>query len=52
MVAGTPDTLDDFEKLMVPYGIAGLQRSGRIALPKLVGRTSAGGRAELAVGIA
>ena len=43
MVAGTPDALDDFERLMAPYGIAGLQRTGRIALPKLDGRSSAGG---------
>ncbi|MGH9299579.1 MAG: acetolactate synthase small subunit [Acidimicrobiales bacterium] len=35
MLAGSPDSLDDFEELMRPYGIAGLQRSGRIALPKL-----------------
>jgi acetolactate synthase I/III small subunit len=35
MVAGTPEVLDDFESLMKPYGISGLQRSGRIALPKL-----------------
>jgi len=27
--------LDDFESLMRPYGIAGIQRTGRIALPKL-----------------
>ena len=35
MVAGTPEVIDDFESLMRPYGIAGLQRTGRIALPKL-----------------
>ena len=35
MLAGTPGALDDFEELMVPYGIVGLQRTGRIALPKL-----------------
>jgi len=52
MVAGTPDTLDDFEKLMAPYGIAGLQRTGRIALPKLDGRSSASGMADRADEIA
>jgi acetolactate synthase-1/3 small subunit len=34
MVAGEPDRLDDFEDLMRPYGIAELQRTGRVALPK------------------
>jgi len=46
MVAGTPEAVDDFESLMRPYGIAGLQRTGRIALPKLDGGSSA---AEVAV---
>jgi acetolactate synthase-1/3 small subunit len=32
---GRPDKLDDFEELLRPYGIEELQRSGRIALPKL-----------------
>jgi len=35
MVAGTPDRLDDFEDLLRPYGISELQRTGRVALPKL-----------------
>jgi acetolactate synthase-1/3 small subunit len=35
MVAGDPDRLDDFEDLMRPYGIIELQRTGRVALPKL-----------------
>ena len=35
MVAGDPDRLDDFEELVRPYGIAELQRTGRVALPKL-----------------
>ncbi|HET9078109.1 MAG TPA: acetolactate synthase small subunit [Acidimicrobiales bacterium] len=35
MVAGDPDRLDDFEELMRPYGITELQRTGRVALPKL-----------------
>ena len=32
---GTPDKLDDFEELLRGYGIVELQRTGRIALPKL-----------------
>lgn len=32
---GHPDKLDDFEELLAPYGIVELQRTGRIALPKL-----------------
>lgn len=32
---GAPDKLDDFEELMRGYGIVELQRTGRIALPKL-----------------
>lgn len=40
MLVGTPATLDDFEKLGEPIGITGLQRTGRVALPKL--STSAG----------
>ena len=35
MLAGTPTKLDDFEDLMRPFGIAELQRTGRVALPKL-----------------
>ena len=35
MLAGEPDRLDDFEDLMRPYGISELQRTGRVALPKL-----------------
>ena len=35
MLAGTPSKLDDFEELMRPYGIVELQRTGRVALPKL-----------------
>jgi acetolactate synthase-1/3 small subunit len=35
MLAGAPQKLDDFEELMRPYGIGELQRSGRVALPKL-----------------
>lgn len=32
---GSPDKIDDFEELLRPFGLAELQRTGRIALPKL-----------------
>jgi acetolactate synthase-1/3 small subunit len=32
---GTPAKLDDFEELLRPFGIAAIQRTGRVALPKL-----------------
>lgn len=32
---GRPDKLDDFEALLDSYGIVELQRTGRVALPKL-----------------
>ena len=32
---GPPDKLDDFEDLLRPFGMVELQRTGRIALPKL-----------------
>jgi acetolactate synthase-1/3 small subunit len=32
---GHPDKLDDFGELLRPYGIVELQRSGRVALPKI-----------------
>ena len=35
MIAGPPDTLDALEELLRPFGITELQRTGRIALPKL-----------------
>jgi acetolactate synthase-1/3 small subunit len=35
MAAGTPEKLDAFTDLVQPYGIVELQRTGRIALPKL-----------------
>lgn len=33
---GSPNKLDDFEELLRGYGIVELQRTGRVALPKLV----------------
>jgi acetolactate synthase-1/3 small subunit len=35
MLAGAPTKVDDFEDLIRSYGIVDLQRSGRVALPKL-----------------
>jgi len=35
MLAGTPQKIDDFEDLMRPYEIVEVQRTGRVALPKL-----------------
>src|SRR6185436_5905443 len=35
MVTGDPDRLDAFSDLVKPFGIVELQRTGRIALPKL-----------------
>jgi len=35
MLAGQPGKIDDFEELLRPYGIVELQRTGRVALPKL-----------------
>jgi acetolactate synthase-1/3 small subunit len=35
MMAGPPQKIDDFEDLMRAYGIVELQRTGRVALPKL-----------------
>ena len=34
-LVGHPDKLDDFEDLLSGYGIVELQRTGRVALPKL-----------------
>ena len=35
MLAGAPSKIDDFEDLIRPFGIVELQRTGRVALPKL-----------------
>jgi len=35
MLAGRPTKIDDFEDLMRPFGIVELQRTGRVALPRL-----------------
>ena len=35
MAAGTPEKLDTMEELMRPFGITELQRTGRIALPRI-----------------
>ena len=40
MLAGSPSKIDDFENLIRPYGIVELQRTGRVALPKLERRSS------------
>lgn len=37
---GHPDKLDDFEELLRPFGIVELQRTGRVALPKIEHTTS------------
>jgi acetolactate synthase-1/3 small subunit len=35
MVAGRPEKIDDFEELLEHYEVVELQRTGRVALPKL-----------------
>ncbi|MGH9304956.1 MAG: acetolactate synthase small subunit [Acidimicrobiales bacterium] len=53
MLAGAPGVLDDFEELMRPYGIVELQRTGRVALPRLgaaADRRALSARSELVTG--
>ncbi len=45
MLAGRPEKLDDFEGLLEGYGIVELQRTGRVALPKLDRRPAGDRRA-------
>ncbi|HAM01833.1 MAG TPA: acetolactate synthase small subunit [Acidimicrobiaceae bacterium] len=40
MLAGAPSKIDDFENLIRPFGIIELQRTGRVALPKLERRAA------------
>jgi acetolactate synthase-1/3 small subunit len=40
LLAGPPSKLDDFEALIRPFGITELQRTGRVALPKLTRRAA------------
>ncbi|HEY8217919.1 MAG TPA: acetolactate synthase small subunit [Acidimicrobiia bacterium] len=40
LVAGRPDKLDAMSDLLQPFGIVELQRTGRIALPKLARRAA------------
>jgi acetolactate synthase I/III small subunit len=47
MLAGTPTSVDDFESLVHPYGILELQRTGRVALPKLARDAVPGGTVSL-----
>ena len=35
VLAGTPTSVDDFEARVRPFDIVALQRTGRVALPKL-----------------
>jgi acetolactate synthase-1/3 small subunit len=40
VLAGAPSKVDDFENLIRPFGIVELQRTGRVALPKLERRAA------------
>ncbi len=38
-LTGSPSRVDDFEELLRPYGIVDVQRTGKVALPKLAKTT-------------
>ena len=42
-LTGSPRKLDDFEELLRPFGITAIQRTGRVALPRLDRSTTSGG---------
>jgi acetolactate synthase I/III small subunit len=44
-LAGRPEKIDDFEGLLESYTVAGLHRTGRVALPKLERQPTGSGRA-------
>lgn len=44
-LAGRPEKIDDFEGLLEGYTVVGLQRTGRVALPKLERQPAGSGRA-------
>jgi acetolactate synthase-1/3 small subunit len=44
-LAGRPEKIDDFEGLLEGYTVVGLQRTGRVALPKLERQPARPGRA-------
>jgi acetolactate synthase-1/3 small subunit len=50
MLAGQPSILDDFEALLRPYEIIDMQRTGRVALPKLERQPATGRRRAGATG--
>ena len=48
-LADAPERLDDLEELLAPYGIASVQRTGRVALPRLERSASPGSGGHLRV---
>jgi acetolactate synthase-1/3 small subunit len=48
MAVGSPDKLDSIEELVRPFGIIELQRTGRIALPRIRRQTGAAAGTPLA----
>lgn len=49
-LAGSPSKLDDFEELLRPFGIVAIQRTGRVALPRIDRAGSSGSSGLRAVG--